>query len=97
LRVFCCRFGSLYGELARFVLRLLGFRPKDKQHPEQQQQQQQQQQQGPQGAQQQQPVGPQGRPAAKPRGMPGMPVPAARPAANSGSSGGGQWDSLWTK
>jgi peroxin-13 len=24
------RFGSLYGELARFVLRMLGFRPKDK-------------------------------------------------------------------
>ena len=86
------RFGSLYGELARFVLRLLGFRPKDKQ------QGRGQQQQVPQGAQQQQPAGPQGRPAAKPRGMPGMPVPAARPAASSGSSGGGgQWDSLWTK
>jgi peroxin-13 len=24
------RFGSLYGELARFVLRLLGFKPRDK-------------------------------------------------------------------
>ena len=87
MRVFCCRFGSLYGELARFVLRLLGFRPKDKQQPEQQQQ----------GAQLQQAAGPQGRPAAKPRGMPGMPVPAARPAVSSSSSGGGQWDSLWTK
>lgn len=31
------RFGSLYGELARFVLRLLGFKPKDKQQQQQQQ------------------------------------------------------------
>lgn len=34
------RFGSLYGELARFVLRLLGFRPKDKQQQAQHAQQQ---------------------------------------------------------
>lgn len=37
------RFGSLYGELARFVLRLLGFKPRDKAPPGQLQLQQHQQ------------------------------------------------------
>lgn len=84
-----CRFGSLYGELARFVLRLLGFKTKDKQ-----QAQQQQQPGGPQGAAQQQPGPSPGRPAVKPHGLPGM--PAARAPAGAGS-GGGQWDTLWQK
>ncbi|KAL4425790.1 hypothetical protein ABPG75_009806 [Micractinium tetrahymenae] len=81
------RFGSLYGELARFVLRLLGFRPKDKA-----QKQQTPADSAPAGMQQLPQVVPgPSRPAAKPRGLPGM--PAAAPAAGAG---GGQWDSLWS-
>lgn len=96
LRPHFCRFGSLYGELARFVLRLLGFKPKDKKAA---------QQEGPPGAagpqQQQQQLGAPapalGHPAAKPHGLPGMPGAPARPGAAAGAPGGGQWDSLWQK
>lgn len=88
-----CRFGSLYGELARFVLRLLGFKPKDKKAAAQE---------GPPGSQLQQPTMPgtaaaTGHPAAKHR-LPGLPGAPVRPAAGAaGASGGGQWDSLWKK
>jgi peroxin-13 len=90
------RFGSLYGELARFVLRLLGFKPKDKKAAAQE---------GPPGAVQPQqpgmpgPVAAPGHPAAKHRGLPGLPGAPMRPAAGAAAaaSGGGQWDSLWKK
>lgn len=88
------RFGSLYGELARFVLRLLGFKPKDKKAAAQE---------GPAGAQPQQPGMPSpaatpGNPAAKHRGLPGLPGAPVRPAVGAAAaSGGGQWDSLWKK
>lgn len=89
-----CRFGSLYGELARFVLRLLGFKPKDKKAAAQE---------GPPGTQPQQPGMPgpaaaPGHPAAKQRSLPGLPGAPARPVAGAAAaSGGGQWDSLWRK
>ena len=88
-----CRFGSLYGELARFVLRLLGFKPRDKKTAGAASVALQEQQQQP-------PVSALGRPAAKPHGLPGL--PAAMPSssrATAAALGGasGQWESLWSK
>lgn len=85
------RFGSLYGELARFVLRLLGFRSKEREQ-KQQKQHQQSPSNAPAGALQQSPVMPvPAGPVVKPHGLPGMPRAAQATAAS-----GVQWDSLWS-
>ena len=82
------------------MLRLLGFRPKDKKMEQQGPQQGPQQlQQGammpgaaPMMQQQSMPVTA-GRPAAKPRGLPGL--PGAAPPRTAVAGGGDQWNSLW--
>lgn len=90
------RLGSLYGELARFVLRLLGYRPREQGKGAGQGQ----------GAKQQGPGQGQGQLAlaggaaggtsalpARRRGLPGLPGgPMAAPAA-----AGGGWDGVWAR
>ena len=87
----CCRAGSLYGELARFVLRLLGYRGKP------QDQAQAAALGGPPGAPDKLPAPQQQqreRPArgALPGAPSGLPLPGAPAAASSGAPA---WDNVW--
>ena len=87
------RFGSLYGELARFVLRLLGFKARDKSAAAPKT-----------GSDTAQPLPPPQYPArqsaVKPHGLPGIPTAAAptssaTTAALGSASRGSAWESLW--
>lgn len=76
-----CRAGSLYGELARFIFRMLGFKTKSKEG-------QQRQVPG-----QKPPVAP-GQPRQSP--LPGLPgAPPQRRGPHPTAGGGTNWDSVW--
>lgn len=80
----CCRFGSLYGELARFILRLLGFKTERRKGGLA----------GAKGAPGAEGMSP-GGPVAGPPALPGMlGGPALGPAGPAG--GGDNWNSLWS-
>lgn len=77
------RFGSLYGELARFVLRMLGFRPKDKKQPI---------------PGQQQIMGPDGVPYPNaPHGAQHLPHRPPQHAQHPSGSTSAPWDNVWGK
>jgi len=82
------RAGSLYGELARFVLRLLGYRAKPQEQP--------QGVAGPPGAPEKLSAPQQQRERPARGALPGAPTRSGLPAASLPASGGAPaWDNVW--